>query len=114
MTSSYSAAPYFLYYFETFERILLKNHEFLLDLNMELLIAVMTMLKLDVKISFTTDFVPPYNADNDFRYRINPKKKSVHILKPYIQVFNHEEGFTGGLSIVDMLFNIGPDAINYL
>ena len=114
MVSAYSSSPFFLYYYEELEKIILTNHDFLLDLNMELLMAVIKMLKLKVKISYTTDFAPLIKADNDFRYTISPKKKSDYVNKPYLQVFSQEKGFTGGLSIVDLLFNMGPDAVKYL
>ncbi|MCX6335245.1 MAG: WbqC family protein [Bacteroidia bacterium] len=112
--SSYSSSPFFLYYYEDIEKIILRNHEFLLDLNMELLMAVMGMIKLQVKISYTTDFMPVNKAENDFRYKINPKKKTDYNSKPYIRVFSQENGFTGGFSIADLLFNMGPEAVRYL
>ncbi|MCU0460629.1 MAG: WbqC family protein [Bacteroidales bacterium] len=114
IVSAYSSSPFFLYYYEVLENIILKNHDFLLDLNMELLLAVMNMLKIRAKISFTTGFVPLAKTENDFRYKISPKKKTDYQNKPYIQVFTGERGFTGGLSIVDLLFNAGPESMNYL
>jgi hypothetical protein len=114
LVSSYNSSPFFLFYFETIEKIILSNHKFLLDLNMELLMAVIKMIKLQVEISYTTDFMPVNKAADDFRYRICPKKKTDYNLKPYIQVFGNENIFTGRLSIVDLLFNTGPEAVNYL
>jgi hypothetical protein len=114
LVASYNSSPFFLFYFETIEKIILSNHKFLLDLNMELLMAVIKMIKLQVEISYTTDFMPVNKAGDDFRYRICPKKKTDYNLKPYIQVFGNENIFTGRLSIVDLLFNTGPEANNYL
>jgi hypothetical protein len=114
LVASYNSSPFFLFYFETIEKIILSNHKFLLDLNMELLMAVIKMIKLQVEISYTTDFMPVNKAGDDFRYRICPKKKTDYNLKPYIQVFGNENIFTGRLSIVDLLFNTGPEAVNYL
>jgi hypothetical protein len=114
IVSAYSSSPFFLYYYEALEKIILKDHDFLLDLNMELLLAVTKMMKQRVKLSHTADFIPVADAENDFRYRISPKRKSDYLNKPYIQVFSRENSFTGGLSIVDLLFNTGPDIKNYL
>jgi hypothetical protein len=114
MVSSYSSSSFFLYYYEIIEKIILTSHEFLLDLNMELLIAMMKMIKIDTKISYTTDFIPVNKAENDFRYAISPKKRSQYTAKEYQQVFDFGNGFVPGLSIVDLVFNIGPDSINYL
>jgi hypothetical protein len=114
LKSAYGSSPYYIYYSEILEKIILSNHEFLLDLNMELLEAVMKMLKLERKISFTSGFMPVGGNQNDLRYSINPKKRSFYSPKKYIQVFTYENGFTPGLSIADLLFNEGPEAPEYL
>jgi|WetSurMetagenome_2_1015567.scaffolds.fasta_scaffold836120_1 hypothetical protein len=114
MVSSYNSSPFFLYYYETIEKIILSHHEFLLDLNMELLVSILKMIRVDKKIIYTTDFKPVIKAENDFRYKISPKKKSQYEVKKYLQVFDNGNGFVPGLSMVDLLFNMGPDAINYL
>jgi hypothetical protein len=50
----------------------------------------------------------------DFRNSIHPKKESHFQQKPYFQVFEERKGFLGNLSIVDLLFNQGPQSVNYL
>jgi hypothetical protein len=76
--------------------------------------AVLTLLKISKAISFTTVFMPIGSFENDFRYKIGPKKVSTFQEKEYIQVFNNGNGFSSGLSILDLIFNIGPDSCNYL
>ena len=112
--ASYRSSPYFQFYFERFESIILENHELLIDLNSRLTDAVADILGIKKTISFTTTFVPPGELINDYRYNISPKKKSSYRYKKYTQVFRHDEAFIGGLSIVDLLFNMGPEAIFYL
>jgi hypothetical protein len=114
LKSGYSSSPYFIYFFEVLEKIIQSHHEFLLDLNMELLEAVMKMLKLERKVSFTSGFIPVESEVYDLRYSISPKKKSSYSPKKYIQVFSTEKGFVPGLSIADLLFNTGPEALDYL
>lgn len=114
LTSSYSAAPYFLYYFEIIEKIILSRHEFLLDLNMKLLQALMKMLGSEASVSYTSNFTPVGRSSEDLRYSISPKRKSLYTVRKYLQVFGSEKGFVPGLSIVDLLFNMGPDAVHYL
>jgi hypothetical protein len=114
IVSAYSSSPFFLYYYEELEEIILSDHKFLLDLNMNLLLSVLKMMKLEVNISYSSDFKPVNKTENDFRYRISPKKKSDYVIKTYLQVFSQEKGFTGGLSIIDLLFNVGPEAFKYL
>lgn len=114
LTSSYSASPYFLYYFEIIGKIILARHEFLLDLNIELLRALMKMLRSETIVSYTSDFKPVERSSEDLRYSISPKRKSLYKARHYLQVFGSEKDFVPGLSIVDLLFNMGPESINYL
>ena len=114
MTSSYNSSPYFLYYFEIIEKIIRARHNFLLDLNMDLLTSFMKMLKMEIRVSYTTEFMPVEGKEGDFRYTINPKKDTSYNAKEYFQVFNYVHGFVPGLSIIDLVFNLGPEAIKYL
>jgi hypothetical protein len=114
LTSAYCASPYFIFYFEVIEKIILSNHEFLLDLNMELIEALMKMMDLNRKISYTSEFIKVKDNTDDFRYSISPKKSTSYPFKKYIQVFTTKEGFVSGLSIADLIFNTGPDAAENL
>jgi hypothetical protein len=110
MTASYNSSPYYEFYFDIFERIILKDHEFLLDLNFELTESVLKILKIKKSISYTSVFEHINKIPNDFRYIISPKEDSNFIMKEYRQVFNPGNGFIPGLSIVDLIFNMGPEA----
>jgi len=112
--ASYNSSPYYEFYTEIFDKIILQNHVFLLDLNMELTIAVLKLLKISSTLSYTTAFKPIGSIENDFRYKIAPKKESHFQGKEYIQVFNNDNNFASGLSILDLIFNIGPDSGSYL
>ncbi len=114
ITSSYNSSPYFLYYFETIERIILSGHIFLVDLNMELLLALLEILKIKVQISDTTEFMPVKGSINDLRYEITPKKRSTYFPKRYMHVFAHPERLTAGVSIIDLVFSTGPEAKSFL
>lgn len=114
MTASYNSSPYFEFYFEKIEKIILGNHNYLLDLNIELINSVIEILNLKKNISYTTKFEPIGDLKNDFRYKITPKKESPFVVRKYFQVFNQDNSFIQGLSIVDLLFNTGPDSVNYL
>jgi hypothetical protein len=114
LVSAYGSSPFFLYYYEAIQKIILLNHEFLLDLNMELLLTILRMIKIETGISFTESFIPADIAENDLRYRISPKRESDYRTKPYTRVFSPEEGSYRKLSIVDLLFNTGPDTSSYL
>jgi hypothetical protein len=112
--ASYNASPYYEFYSEIFDKIILQNHNFLLDLNMELTTAILKLLKTSKTLMYTTVFKPIGSIENDFRYNIAPKKESHFQGKEYIQVFNNGNVFTSGLSILDLIFNVGPDSESYL
>jgi hypothetical protein len=114
MIASYNSTPYFEFYFENIEKLILKNHKFIIDLNNELLEEILKILQIETAISYTTEFVPAGYSEYDFRYIISPKEKSYHVSKEYFQVFNSSEGFIPGLSIIDLIFNMGPGATEYL
>lgn len=53
------------------------------------------------------------NSLQDLRYSITPKKPSSYVGRPYWQVFREKFGFVPGLSIMDLLFNEGPESLCY-
>lgn len=112
--SAYNSSPYFKYYFEDIERIILKNHEYLFELNNELTEAILMILQIKIKISYTTVFLPVENTENDFRYKIAPKRVSDYTQKEYTQVFSSSSSFIKDLSILDLIFNMGPESGSYL
>ena len=114
ISASYSASPYFQFYFENIEKIIKKNVEFLIDLNLELTESVLKMLKIKTKLTYSTNFKPVSEDENDFRYKISPKKETQFFVREYIQVFNNDNKFVHGLSIIDLIFNMGPEASGYL
>jgi hypothetical protein len=114
ISASYSASPYFQFYFENIEKIINKNFEFLIDLNLELTESVLKMLKIKTKLTYSTNFKPVSEDENDFRYKISPKKETQFFVREYIQVFNNDNKFVHGLSIIDLIFNMGPEASGYL
>ncbi len=114
ITASYNSSPYFQFYFENIEKIISKKIAFLIDLNMELTESVLKMLKLNIKLTQTTNFESDGKADNDFRYKISPKEESQFIFKEYMHVFDTVNHLIKGLSIIDLIFNMGPEAVDYL
>ena len=56
---------------------------------------------------------------DDLRDVIHPKRQNnilnaMGLEKPYFQVFSPKHGFQSDLSIMDLLFNEGPDSILFL
>lgn len=114
LISCYKSSPFFDFYFDDIERIISSDHEYLFELNISLTEAILQMLRLRKTIQFTTSFEPLINEPYDYRSLINPDKDPVKPSKKYIQVFNLNDSFFPNLSILDLIFNMGPEACNYL
>lgn len=115
--SSYKSSAYFDYYYEALEVIILKNHRFLLDLNSETLDLLLRLIDLKTKIEYTTEFRSAKDDPSDFRYKLSPKTEpntGEFSFKEYFQLFPPASGFVSNLSIIDLLFNAGPDTLSYL
>ncbi len=114
LASAYGSSAFFIYYFGVIEEILLRRYKYLLDLNMDLLTTLLKLLNINVEIKYTKTFMPVRNAEGDFRYSIDPKKESSFSQKEYFQVFRDKHGFVPQLSIIDLIFNMGPGTPDYL
>jgi hypothetical protein len=114
INAAYRSSPFFEFYFEELEKIILGNHVYLLDLNTKLTEAIMKIAGIVIPIRYTSSFTPVVDDSFDQRYSVTPKKKPGIILRPYTQVFNPYSGFVADLSIIDLIFNMGPDSAQYL
>lgn len=113
LESAYKAAPYFDHYYDYLRPIFEGCFERLIDLNDAALEAVLKMIKVQKEIAHTTDYV--HVVENDLREAFSPKTTSNPDAFPqYYQVFSVKYPFAPDLSILDLVFNEGPEAITYL
>jgi len=113
ITAAYNKSAYFLYYRDNFEKFFSGNYHWLIEFNHDILTECLKLLKLDKKVVYSDVFNKTYEAD-DLRMKINPKNIPEIIFQPYTQVFDVKYGFLSNLSIIDLLFNCGPDSLEYL
>lgn len=115
--TAYNKSPYFLYYRDSFEPIFLKQYELLVDFNRELLNVILNALKIkNIEILSTTEYEMKPDFQ-DLRNSFHPKyphRDVTYNLTRYMQAFEEFHGFLPDLSIIDLLFNLGPDALPYL
>ncbi len=113
LESAYKAAPYFDHYYDYLRPVFEGHFERLIDLNDTALEAVLKMLKVNKEIVHTTDYVR--ESDDDLREVFTPKKPFDSKLFPaYYQVFSEKYLFASDLSVLDLIFNEGPEALQYL
>lgn len=115
LQTAYRSSAYFEYYEDDFAQFYEQKFEFLLDYNVQQLEVALRLLKLNREIILTENYSFEISTSVDYRSAIHPKKESLLIdPKEYYQVFEDKTGFQPDLSIVDLLFNQGPQAKSFL
>jgi hypothetical protein len=113
LEAAYKNSPFFEYFIDDILPIYQKKHKFLIDLNFETFEIVNSCLGIDLPFSKTTEYLHTLENENDLRYLVDGKKDTTQ-LESYTQVFNDKHGFINNLSILDLLFNEGRYAVDYL
>jgi hypothetical protein len=113
LQTSYRRSAYFEFYEDDFEKFYSQKFIFLFDFNQELHEMVLGLLKIKTNISSTSDYREDYPGYLDLRGIIHPKKEQP-VNRLYFQVFEPKNGFIPNLSIIDLLFNQGPQSKSYL
>lgn len=114
LQTSYRSSAYFEFYEDDLMPFYEKKWRFLFDYNEELLNLLLRFLKLNLTYDFTNDFEKEPAGSMDFRSSIHPKRTGQNTVNTYFQVFEERNGFIPNLSIVDLLFNQGPQSNKYL
>lgn len=111
MQTCYRSSAYFEFYEDGLAPFYEKKYDFLFDYNYEVLSWLFKQLKLSGNLTSTES----YDTDIALDFRNTMTKKEVPVVqtKPYFQVFSDRNEFIPNLSIVDLLFNQGPQTKNY-
>ena len=111
---AYSSSPYFEFYKDSLEVFFSKKYIKLLDLNMNTIKMVSEWLEVDLNNDFSKKYVEDYNTKFDLRKLIEHKNKQKKLIPYYTQVFSNKNGFINDLSIIDLIFNEGPNSLRFL
>lgn len=112
--NSYRSSPYFEYYEDDLAPLYQKEFTHLLDFNLKTHEFITDALQEQLSISYTSTYeIDPENKD-DYRFLVEAKREQQVVLSPYTQIFDDKFGFLPDLSILDLLFMEGPNALNYL
>ena len=120
LMSAYSESPFFEYYADNIHPFYEKKWEYLFDFNMEACETVCSLLDIQPVMRSTTEYIKTDELPEgiiDFRESIDPKhpaEDADFVPRRYYQVFERKTGFQPNLSILDLLFNMGPEGIFYL
>ena len=115
LQSAYGESPFFEYYQDDIRPFFEKKWEFLLDFNEAIREQMCDLIDIKPQVDFSDAFSA--KADYDFREAINPKHPTPDAdFEPrhYYQVYQQKHGFIPNLSVLDLLMNMGPEAVFYL
>ena len=107
--SAYNSSPFFEYYKDDLKPFFEEKEEYLVNFNSKLQNAILSMLQQENMIKNTTEYL--HKGDffdlRNYTWKLKNQEK-------YDQVFMENQGFIPNLSILDLLFNLGPESIDYL
>ncbi len=115
LQSAYGESPFFEYYEDDLRPFFEKRWTFLFDFNETIREKLCELLDISPVVRFTEKYVSDYTSD--YREAINPKHPAPDPdFQPrrYYQVYEAKHGVLLNLSIVDLLFNMGPESVFYL
>ncbi len=126
LQSAYSESPFFEYYADDIRPFFEKKYDFLIDFNEAIRQTICDLIDIHPQVTYTSEYFSANNAERctlnaelitDFREVIHakhPLPDANFTAKKYWQVFQHKHGFLPNLSILDLLFCMGPEAVFYL
>jgi len=114
LLSAYRTSPFFEYYEDELHPLFHAKTNFILDFNLKCFEVICDCLQLELNMSKTKTYQSNIENVKDYRYLVHAKKEQPQVFDTYTQVFNNKHGFISNLSILDLLFNEGPNALNYL
>ena len=117
LMSAYGESPFFVYYADDIRPFFEKRWEFLFDFNMEITFKMCELIDIRPTISTTDAYVADTAGMHDLRDTIRPKHPLLDeqfVPTPYYQVYRQKHGFLPNLSVLDLLFNEGNEAVFYL
>ncbi len=114
LENAYRSSPYFEFYEDDLRPLYETPVTYLLDFLFKTQDLSLEMLQMVVNYGKTTAYKKSYPSTTDYRFLANAKLKNNLPDLRYTQVFQDKHGFIPNLSILDLIFNEGPNAISLL
>lgn len=115
LETAYNKSPYFEHYGMEYLKILEKPFQFLHEIDLEFFKYTVSLLQIDLNIIMTQSWEMGVNSHEDMRTsKFEVAKDEIPSYEKYFQVFSDRLPFVPNLSILDLIFNTGPEAKHYL
>jgi len=114
LKNAYRTSPFFEFYEDELEPLLTKPIEKLYQYNLDIFELLAELIGFDAEISFTEEYFRELKDSLDLRILAKAKLKTEIKIPKYTQVLEASHGFIPNLSVLDLLFNEGPNTLNYL
>lgn len=107
----YGGSPYFFHYKDELNSLFCLKQEFLYDWNLSCLKWVLEKLKIKIPIHDHRDQLVDLNKNRTVYDKYKPSNYASPENGPFLkypQVFEDKIGFQNNMSVLDLLFNVGP------
>lgn len=113
LQSAYSMSPFFEFYIDDLMPLFEEQFDYILDFNLKCFEVLLNSIQLNLTPKHTKTFEKEPTGKTDYRNLVK-RNFEVNSFQPYTQVFTEKHGFIPNLSILDLLFNEGPNTELYL
>ncbi len=114
LETSYRTSPFFEFYEDDLKPLFERKESSLFEFNLKTIKAIGDCLGVEIPLETTKSFSPTTKDYEDARFLVEAKKRLEAPMPAYIQVFEERHGFVPNLSVLDLLFNEGTNALTYL
>jgi hypothetical protein len=114
LVSSYNSSPFFEFYESLFAPVYATKYDKLVHFLWEIHQQIMLCLQISKSIKCTSEWIPTFENDIRLHYQSKERMAISNRFPAYQQVFSYDRPFEPDLSILDAIFNLGPEAETYL
>ena len=113
LQTAYRTSPFFEYYEDELQPLFHEKVDRLMAHNLKIFELLCEMIGLSLEYELTKEYFKE-PSQNDLRFMVMAKGEKDYPLEPYSQVLESHHGYLNNLSILDLLFNQGPNTLGYL